>query len=57
LTEGYAVPRPRTPAYPVITSAFQAAFMDIRNNGKVQQALDRAVQVIDQDIADNKGYP
>ncbi len=56
LTGGYAVPRPQTPAYPVITSAFQAAFMDIRNNGDVQKALDKAVADIDQDIADNKGY-
>ncbi len=52
----YAVPRPQTPAYPVITSAFQAAFMDIRNNGDVRAALDKAVAAIDQDIADNKGY-
>jgi len=56
LTGGYAVPRPQTPAYPVITSAFQAAFMDIRNNGKVRAALDKAAAVIDRDIADNKGY-
>jgi len=53
---GYSVARPQTPAYPVITSAFQAAFMDIRNNGDAQAALDRAAIVIDQDIADNKGY-
>jgi len=56
LTGGYAVTRPQTPAYPVITSAFQAAFMDIRNNGDVQAALDKAAAVINQDIADNKGY-
>jgi len=52
----YSVPRPQTPAYPVITSAFQSAFMDIRSNGDVQAALDKAAAVIDQDIADNKGY-
>lgn len=51
-----AVPRPRTPAYPVITSAFQQAFMDIRNNADVKEALDRAVAVIDEDIRDNEGY-
>lgn len=56
LTEGYAVPRPQTPAYPVITSAFQQAFNDLRNGGDVQAALDRAAAAIDQDIADNKGY-
>ena len=52
-----AVPRPRTPAYPVITSAFQEAFQDIRHGVDVQQALDNAVSIIDQDIRDNMGYP
>jgi len=56
LSEGYAVPRPRTPAYPVITTAFQRAFFDIRSGADVQATLDRAVASIDQDIADNKGY-
>ncbi|HFD40826.1 MAG TPA: extracellular solute-binding protein [Anaerolineae bacterium] len=56
LTEGYAVPRPQTPAYPVITAAFQQAFFDIRDGAEVRAALDRAVAAIDQDIADNKGY-
>jgi multiple sugar transport system substrate-binding protein len=57
LTGGFSVPRPQTPAYPVITSAFQEAFNDIRNGGDVQAALDKAAAVIDQDISDNKGYP
>lgn len=57
LTEGYAVPRPQSPAYPVITSAFQQALDDIRNGADVQSTLDKAVAIIDQDIADNKGYP
>ena len=52
-----AVPRPKTPAYPIITSVFQRAFDDIRNGVKVKTALDRAVSLIDQDIRDNKGYP
>ena len=56
LTDGYAVPRPQTPAYPVITTAFQQVFFDIRSGADVQAALDRAVAAIDQDIADNKGY-
>jgi multiple sugar transport system substrate-binding protein len=51
------VPRPRTPAYPVITSAFQQAFDDIRDGGDAQAALDRAAAIIDEDIRDNKGYP
>jgi multiple sugar transport system substrate-binding protein len=57
LQGGYSVPRPQTPAYPVITSAFQQAFVDIRNGGDVQAALDKAAAVIDQDIRDNRGYP
>lgn len=54
--ETSAVPRPRTPAYPVITSAFQQAFQDVRNGLDVQEALGRAAAVIDQDLADNHGY-
>lgn len=55
--ERSAVPRPRTPAYPVITSAFQQAFLDIRHGADVRRALDAAVAVIDEDIEDNNGYP
>ena len=51
-----AVPRPQTPAYPVITSAFQQAFLDIRNNVDVKTALDKAVAVIEEDLRDNEGY-
>jgi len=57
LAEGYAVPRPRTPAYPVISASFRQAFADIRNGMPVQQALDRAAATIDEDIRDNRGYP
>ena len=57
LLGGYSVPRPQTPAYPIISSAFEQAFRDIQNGGDVQAALNRAVAVIDQDIRDNKGYP
>jgi multiple sugar transport system substrate-binding protein len=53
----YSIPRPRTPAYPVISSAFQDAFADIRNGADVKSTLDEAVKVIDQDIEDNLGYP
>lgn len=51
------VPRPQTPAYPVITSAFQQAFANIRNGLDVKTALDKAVTTIDIDIQDNQGYP
>jgi len=57
LTDGVAVPRPRTPAYPVISAAFRQAFADIRNGEPVQQTLNHAAQLIDQDIRDNHGYP
>jgi len=56
LAEGYAVPRPQTPAYPVISSAFRRAFADVRNGAPVKETLDDAAAVIDQDIRDNKGY-
>ena len=54
--EHSAVPRPQTPAYPMITSAFQQAFQDIRHGGSVQSALDKAAALIDEDIQDNAGY-
>jgi multiple sugar transport system substrate-binding protein len=57
LLTGATVPRPQTPAYPVITSAFQEAFANIRNGLDVKTALDKAVTTIDLDIQDNQGYP
>ena len=51
------MPRPRTPAYPIISSAFAEAFHDVRHGAVVQNALDKAVEVIDQDLRDNQGYP
>jgi multiple sugar transport system substrate-binding protein len=57
LRNGTAVPRPATPAYPVISASFRQAFADIRNGMDVKQALDRAAAAIDQDIKDNRGYP
>ena len=57
LLGGYSEPRPQTPAYPIISSAFEQAFRNIQDGGGVRTALNRAVAVIDQDIRDNKGYP
>ncbi len=57
LEGGYAVPRPRTPAYPVITAEFQKAFDRIRSGSEVQVTLTRAARVIDQEIEDNHDYP
>lgn len=55
--ESYAIPRPVTPAYPTITSEFATAVDDIVSGADVQETLDDAVRAIDQDIADNQGYP
>ncbi len=55
--DSIAVPRPQTPAYPVITSAFAEAVGNIIAGEDVQTQLDQAVQIIDQDIEDNAGYP
>jgi multiple sugar transport system substrate-binding protein len=51
-----AVPRPMTPAYPVMTSAFQEVMAKVIEGGDAKDALDRAVKTIDQDIRDNDGY-
>ena len=52
-----AVPRPATPAYPVITAVFQEAFQNIRDGVDVHLALDKAAREIDQDLEDNRYYP
>jgi len=57
LTQGWAIPRPATAAYPTITSAFSEAVNNIVAGADVQEELDAAVEKIDQDIEDNQGYP
>jgi multiple sugar transport system substrate-binding protein len=57
LEGGVALERPVSPAYPVITSAFDEATRNIVAGADVQAELDAAVAKIDQDIADNNGYP
>lgn len=57
LEGGVAVPRPVTPAYPVITETFAEAVQNIVTGADVKAELDKAVQNIDQDIEDNQGYP
>lgn len=47
---GYAVPRPATPVYPVISQAFTSAFHQIARGAPVEAELDRAVREIDQAI-------
>lgn len=57
LEGGVALERPVTPAYPVISSAFDEAVRNIVAGADVQTELDKAVEKIDQDIQDNQGYP
>lgn len=51
-----AVPRPQTPAYPVIEKSFEIAFNKIGDGSDVQETLDELAQVIDEEIARNDGY-
>ncbi|WP_050901841.1 sugar ABC transporter substrate-binding protein [Microbacterium testaceum] len=52
----YAVLRPETPAYAVISTTFETAAKDIMNGADVQSALDAAVTEIDTNISSNDGY-
>jgi multiple sugar transport system substrate-binding protein len=45
---GYAIPRPATPIYSVISQAFTTAFNNIVRGADVEIELDLAVQKIDQ---------
>lgn len=56
LSQALAVPRPETPAYPVISSTFEKAAKDIMNGADVQSTLDTAVKDIDANIKSNDGY-
>jgi multiple sugar transport system substrate-binding protein len=53
----FGVPRPTTPAYPAIHSAFSKAMNAIIAGNDVQSELTKAAEAIDQDIAANHGYP
>jgi multiple sugar transport system substrate-binding protein len=55
--QSIALPRPQTPGYPTITTAFAEAVQNIVTGADVKSELDKAVERIDQDIEDNKGYP
>ena len=57
LNGGMGYPRPAHPAYPTITASFAKAVADIVDGKPVQDSLDVAAKAIDQNIADNKGYP
>ncbi len=53
----WARPRPRTPAYPVISSEFAQSFRNIRDGTDVEASLQRAARAIDRNVAANRGYP
>lgn len=52
----YAVPRPATPAYPAMSSAFEQALNDIRSGKDAAEALDQAVEATEHNLARNNGY-
>lgn len=52
----YALKRPETPAYKVITSAVEKSFRDILNGADVQNSLDVAVDEIEADLEANNFY-
>jgi multiple sugar transport system substrate-binding protein len=56
INAGLAVPRPQTPAYRMISKVFSNAAAAIIAGADVQIELSRAAVLIDQDIAENKGY-
>ena len=56
LSQKFAVPRPETPAYAVISSTFETAAKDIMSGADVQSTLDNAVNEIDANIDSNDGY-
>lgn len=57
LQGGAAVPRPETPAYPAITTAFYTALDNVFKGSDPKRELDAAVDKIEKDIRDNGGYP
>ena len=56
MAKKYAVVRPPTPGYLIISSAFEQAALAIRDGSDVQNSLDDAVDKIDQDIKDHDNY-
>ncbi|MEU1972561.1 extracellular solute-binding protein [Microbacterium sp. NPDC019599] len=55
-SQDFAVLRPETPAYAVISSTFETAAKDIMSGADVKTTLDNAVAEIDANIASNDGY-
>jgi multiple sugar transport system substrate-binding protein len=57
LDGGFAVPRPATPAYGTITTAFAEAAVRIIGGGDVGFELHKAADRIDREVAQRHGYP
>ncbi|MEM9564802.1 MAG: sugar ABC transporter substrate-binding protein [Actinomycetota bacterium] len=57
LSEGRGVPRPIFPGYATITEEFAQVVADVIAGADVQAELTDAAAAIDQNIADNGGYP
>ncbi|WP_067162613.1 sugar ABC transporter substrate-binding protein [Microbacterium sp. TNHR37B] len=55
-SQKYAVLRPETPAYAVISTTFETAAKNIMSGADVKGTLDQAVKDIDANIASNDGY-
>ena len=51
-----AVTRPETPGYPMLSSSFERALKEVREGGDSADALDRAVEAIQQDLKRNRNY-
>ncbi|MFD9124176.1 extracellular solute-binding protein [Kitasatospora sp. NPDC059571] len=56
LSQKFALARPATPGYPVISTSFEKAAKDIMNGADVRSTLDTAVKAIDSDITSNNHY-
>ena len=52
----FAVIRPETPGYPMISSSFERALKEAREGVDSAEALDRAVEAIQQDLKRNRNY-
>ncbi|WP_440905570.1 extracellular solute-binding protein [Catenovulum sp. SX2] len=56
MSESNVVLRPSTPAYPAISAIFSKAVRRIAQGSDVPESLDRAVDEIELNILDNRGY-
>lgn len=54
--KNFALGRPATPTYPVISSAFEKVTNGLKDGANAKDLLDDAVDAINKNIADNKGY-